>query len=106
MNKTYQAVLLIPESVLNDMQERITKLESNDKCNTLSFNNNNTLATKDNTISYKDAALQLGIAEQSLTRSRNSGRISGFKIDGRAYGYLQSEIDRYKKEKGRNKESE
>ena len=105
MSETYQTVLLIPESVLNDLQQRITTLESKDKCNTL-LDSNNTLLSEDRIIPYNEAALALGIDKQSLIRARNTGRIRGVKIDGRGYGYRESEIQRYKKDKGRNKESE
>lgn len=44
--------------------------------------------------------------KQSLIRARIDGRIRGIKINGRAYGYRESEIQRYKKDKGRKEENE
>jgi hypothetical protein len=54
------------------------------------------LHKNDSILTVREAALHLNVAEESVRRARRAGRLKGFKINEKEYGFYQVEINRYK----------
>lgn len=82
-----QAAILIDQSEWEDTLARLTRLEQQSKRTDEPPN--------DAVLTVREVALRLNIGEEAVRRARRQGRLVGFKIDEKHYGFRQYEVARY-----------
>ena len=83
-----QAAILIDRSEWESLTERLARLEERDR-------QRDQQPPNDAILNVREVANQLNINEEAVRRARRDGRLVGFKINEKEYGFRQYEVSRY-----------
>lgn len=83
-----QAAVIIDRSDWESLNERLARLEERDRQRDSELPN-------DAILTVREVAQRLNITEEAVRRARRKGRLTGFKINEKEYGFRQYEVSRY-----------
>jgi len=83
-----QASILIERSEWESLTERLERLEQPER-------ERYEEPLNDSILTVREAARRLNISEEAVRRARRQGRLSGFKINEKEYGFRLPEVTRY-----------
>jgi len=85
--------ILIDRSEWESLTETVRRLDERDRQRDSEAPNRN--GGSDAILIVREVAQQLNITEESVRRARRDGRLTGFKINEKEYGFRQYEVNRY-----------
>lgn len=83
-----QAAVIIERSDWESLNERLARLEERDR-------QRDAEPPNDAILTVREVAQRLHITEEAVRRARREGRLTGFKINEKEYGFRQYEVNRY-----------
>lgn len=84
-----QTAILIEQSDWDSLTARLERLEERDRLRSEEPPN-------DAVLTVREVAQRLNITEEAVRRARRDGRLTGFKINEKEYGFHAYEVNRYK----------
>ena len=83
-----QTAILIDRSEWESLTETVRRLEERDR-------QRESEPPVDAILTVREVAQRLNITEEAVRRARRDGRLTGFKINEKEYGFYQYEVSRY-----------
>jgi excisionase family DNA binding protein len=80
--------ILIDREEWESLTETVRRLEERDR-------QRNEEPKNDAVLTVREVSQRLNITEEAVRRARRDGRLNGFKIDEKHYGFRQYEVTRY-----------
>lgn len=105
-----QAAIIIEQSDWENLKATVARLEERDRqrdrdSGRVELSNRNDRyaeADADVILTVREVADRVRITEEAVRRARREGRLTGFKINEKEYGFRQSEVYRYLNRYNRN----
>ena len=83
-----QTAILIDRSEWESLTEIVRRLEERDR-------QRDSEPANDTILTVREVARRLNITQEAVRRARREGRLTGFKINEKEYGFPQHEVTRY-----------
>ncbi|RYC70096.1 helix-turn-helix domain-containing protein [Spirosoma sordidisoli] len=83
-----QVAIVIPPDVWESTLDRLKRLEERDR-------ERGAEPDRDAVLTVREVAARLHVTEESVRRARRDGRLTGFKINEKEYGFRAYEVSRY-----------